>query len=189
MKKEIWKEIRGYKGLYEVSNLGRIKHLSWTKKNSLTKGISTHKEKILLPQKTRNKNRYFGYLAITLQKGGRKGTRKSCLIHRLVANSFVLNPRNKPFVNHVNGIKSDCRVENLEWCTAKENAQHAWKNKLILPPEGEKNSMAKLKEKDILNIRKIFKSDMKLQKEIMFKYKISRGYLWKIANKKSWKHI
>jgi len=97
---EIWKDIEGYKGLYQVSNLGRIKSLH---------GLS---ERIM--KQTLQK----GYLRITLLKNKKQ---KRFLSHRLVAQAFIPNPENKPQVNHIDEDKENNRVDNLEWVTAKEN--------------------------------------------------------------------
>ena len=69
----------------------------------------------------------YGYERITLSKNG---IRKSYYIHRIVAMAYIPNPNNKNFINHKNGVKTDNRVYNLEWCTQKENQQHKWKNGL-----------------------------------------------------------
>lgn len=126
---EIWKEIEGFEGKYEISNLGRIR----TVKNiqhfwSRASGEWKLEERIQETNKIRVcfKNNK-GYMRIALKN---KDKVKDYLVHRLVAKTFIPNPENKRFVNHKNGNKEDNRVENLEWCTQKENMQHAVKNGL-----------------------------------------------------------
>ena len=104
MEEEIWKPIKDYEGLYEVSNLGRVKSLNYR---------GTGKERIL-----KNTERSNGYLAIGLIKNGKT---KMFRVHRLVAEAFIPNPENKPCVDHINTIKNDNRVENLRWVTCEEN--------------------------------------------------------------------
>lgn len=116
MQNEIWKEITGYEGLYEVSNLGNVKSLE---RNIVRKDGTNYyiPERILRPCKSSK-----GYLNIGLNKNGRA---KSYKVHRLVAEAFIPNPENKLEVNHINADKTDNRVDNLEWATRKENVQHS----------------------------------------------------------------
>ena len=107
---EIWKDVVGYEGLYQVSNLGRVKSLERLDKNN-----HPVKEKIL---KQACDGVGKGYLYVNL---GRMGRGK---IHRLVAEAFIPNPYNKPEVNHIDGNTKNNRVDNLEWVTHQENCIH-----------------------------------------------------------------
>ena len=109
---EIWKDIPGYEGLYQVSDCGRIKSLNYRR---------TKQECIMKPRVAH------GYQYVKLFKDK---LRKLVKVHRLVAQVFIPNPDNKPEVNHINGIKTDNRAENLEWTTHSENQLHAYRNGL-----------------------------------------------------------
>ncbi len=116
---EVWKKIELLKGFYEISNLGRIKSISRVVNSSIQKsGFRVTKEKIK-PSQDNGK----GYLQLYVQVNNK---RMIYYTHRLVAQAFIHNPENKLEVNHINGIKSDNRVDNLEWVTRKENINHAF---------------------------------------------------------------
>lgn len=112
---EIWKDIEGYEGLYQISNLGNVLSLMYNgsiKKSILRPGLNST-----------------GYCRIVLCNG----FRKRFFIHRLVAKYFIANPKNKPCVNHKKGRKTDNRASELEWATYSENQLHAYKTGLVIP--------------------------------------------------------
>lgn len=118
MENEIWKDIKGFEGLYQVSNLGRVKSLERkvSALNNGTKCLKRINERILC-----QKTSYQGYKIVLLYNNKK---RKYCSVHRLVATAFIPNPNNKPCIDHFNCIRSDNRVSNLRWCTIKENCNN-----------------------------------------------------------------
>ena len=170
---EIWKEVKDYEGIYQVSNLGRIKSLSRLnlrgfkiKEKIIKGGIDTH-----------------GYQMINLTKDG---IRKTILVHRLVSKHYICNAFDKPDVNHKNGIKTDNRVSNLEWSTTQENVTHAYENGLCSSKTGAENGRALLNESQVLEIRQI--KNKKISK-IAIEYNVSWSCISSIINRKTWTHI
>lgn len=167
--KEVWKDIAGYEGLYQVSNRGRVKSLA---RNTTKGGILTELE-------CRN-----GYVRVQTSRGN---TREKFLIHRLVAQAFILNPKNKPQVNHIDGNKKNNNLKNLEWVTAKENTNHGMEIGSI-DIKGEKHYQQKLTEKDVLEIRHLLSRGW-TQKTIGRAFGVAEGTISKIKLRTVWKHI
>ena len=119
MTEEVWRDVKGYEGLYQVSSDGRVKSLGRTFIDKSGRK-RTVKERILKPAFDG-----WGYLIVTLCAGGK---RKNLMVHRLVCEAFNDNRDEKPEVNHINEIKTDNRACNLEWCTRRENLNHGTRN-------------------------------------------------------------
>lgn len=131
---EIWKDIEGYEGYYQISNLGRVKSL--IRKST---GTNTTKENFLNLEISKK-----GYYRASLSMNGKI---KKISLHRLIAIHFIDNPFNKKCVNHINGVRLDNRIENLEWSTYSENSKHGYvSNK-------RKNPIRKLEEWQVLEIK------------------------------------
>jgi hypothetical protein len=166
---EVWKDVKGFEGLYKVSNLGNVKRL-----------ISQRVFAERLIGRTIDK---YGYAKRVLSKDGKNNYFTE---HRLVAIAFIDNPDNKATVNHINGIKTDNRVENLEWNTTIENHQHAIDTGLK-DQKGIKHHKCKLTEEQVLEIREIGFSQTRMS--LSKKYGVSRTNILGIIRGKFWKHL
>lgn len=174
---EVWKSVKGYEWLYEVSNLGRVKGLEKVRVIG-NGGIRVYPETIF--KSCRNTK---GYCVVILRD---YGYNKTFSVHRLVAEHFIDNPNSLRQVNHKNGVKSDNRVENLEWCTYQENNAHA-KRTGLLRSEGELNYMSKLNSTQVLKIRSL--KGIKSIKELSAEYSVTKESIYNIWKFGTWKHI
>lgn len=162
---EMWKPVPEFAGWYEASDQGRIRRILG---------------KIRKPRPKRE-----GYLYVNLCVHGRIHTR---YVHRLVATTFLPNPENKPEVNHRNGIKTDNRVENLEWATISEQAHHAFETGLRESVVGSENGQSKLKESDIPEIFERHRAGLS-QPEIAKEFGVSRALISWVLLRKGWTHV
>lgn len=128
--KELFKDIEGFEGRYQVGTLGSVVSLNY---------LGTR-----MPRKLKPTKHHLGYMMVGL------GAKNLKMVHTLVAKAFIPNPENKPYVNHIDGNKANNRVSNLEWVTSKENMNHAIRTGLRDP---HKNNHQK--GKDVVNSRSV----------------------------------
>ena len=173
--KEVWADIKGFEGKYKVSTFGRV--MSLDRKVPCTEGFRKMKGRVL---------------SIRFDKDGYPRTNlsdKTVKIHRVVAETFILNLFNKKEVNHIDGDKTNNFHMNLEWVTGEENRAHQVANRLGVR-DGEENGNSKLIESQVLEIRDLFNKYKKLTYvEIGREFKVSSRTISLIVNRKIWKHI
>lgn len=164
---EIWKKVVGFEEQYEISNIGNLR--------SIDRLVDHYKGGKRLYKGTDKNLRLNkdGYFRCNLKN---EGKRYDFTIHRLVAIAFLEKPKGKDIINHINGIKTDNRVENLEWCNESENSIHAVKERLI---------KTKLTDDEALEILNSKLSNRKLASI----YGVNHTIIWRIKNKKAYKHL
>ena len=168
----IWKKIPNY-SKYEASNCGLIKTFNWK---------NTGKTAIMKPASDA-----CGYLRTMLINDF--GKTETIKVHRIIAQTFLLNEFNKSDVNHINGIKTDNSVINLEWNTRKENVQHAHKNLTWNKAKGSTIAQSKLTEKKVLEIRLKFKPRVYTRIKLAKEYNVSEACIKDILYKRTWNHL
>jgi DNA-binding transcriptional regulator YiaG len=173
---EIWKDIPEYEGIYQVSNLGNLK--SYDRIVFFNKVKALRKGKILSLRQ--NKDGYL-YTNISVDK-----KRKTIKPHRIVAKVFIQNIEKKTCVNHINGIKNDNRVENLEWVTHSENTKHAVKIGLKKGKRNGTSHFCKLDKKQVEEIRNIYLKGNISQLNLAKLFNISQSQVSRILRKENW---
>jgi hypothetical protein len=157
---EIWKDIKDYEGIYQASNFGNLRSLNYKRSGKI---------QVLKPALD-NK----GYLRTALMKSG---VLKTVKVHRVIAQTFIENLNNKPQVNHINGVKNDNTIVNLEWCDNTENQNHAIKlglTKKRIRPLNELNKKIKISDEALLSIFEEFKNGAS-KRSLAKKYNVDRG--------------
>lgn len=175
---EIWKDIEAYEGLYQVSNLGRVRSYDRVVKHG--DHFRKDKGKILAIVFTPE-----GYPKVTLSVDSK---RKHVKVHRLVAKAFLENSDPTLIVNHKDGVKKNCCVDNLEWVSYSYNVKHALENKLSME-RGETHVCAKLKDSDIPLIRKLRTEYGLKLKTIALIFGVHRVTINDIFTGRTWTHI
>jgi hypothetical protein len=178
---EIWKDIKGFEGYYQVSNHGKIKSLSRSIINS--KGIAKKlSEKILKPRPNKD-----GYVRVCLYSPSSNVDR---LIHLIVAEHFIPKVDGKHQINHINGVKHDNHVSNLEWCTPSENIRHSFDElkREVFFAKGSEHPNSKLNEEKVYAIRKALQEGVSFRK-LAKKYGVNRGSIGRIKHGLTWKHV
>lgn len=158
------KPIKGFENLYTIDSSGRVFGIKFNRYLKLQKDKD-------------------GYLHCGLCKNNKAKTYK---VHRLVAITFIPNPNNLPQVNHIDANKANNNVSNLEWSSVKDQFKHAMK--LNLMRKGEKINFSKLKEKEVIAIKKQLKRNVHYSK-IAIKYKVSPMTIWDISKNRTWRHV
>lgn len=174
---EVWRDISGYTGVYQVSNLGRVRSLDRYEKCGTF--IRKRKGKVLHQSVNRG-----GYLQLSLLKDGISHTKE---VHRLVAQAFLPNTDNLPEVNHIDCDKTNNSVDNLEWVTREENTAHALFHGL--KPKGDNHKSSKLTRKQVDWIRSHYiPNDINLgAKALAEKFSVSISTIYRIMSNNAWK--
>ncbi len=181
---EIWSDIEGYEGHYQISNLGRAR--------SVDRGMYVRQDRYTQPRWTNRKGKllkqYLDGKGYRMIRPCIFGISKTLMVHRLVAQAFVPNPEQKRVVNHLNADHLDNRAANLEWCTTKENNHHTIKLGRKPYVNGSKSLVSKLNAGQAKTIKQLLAAG-EHPLTIAKQFNISRSNVYAIKTGKTWVHI
>lgn len=172
---EIWRDVIGFEGIYQVSNYGKIRSLDRVD----ARGRKRYAKEIALSFSGD------GYGRVGLHKNKK---RYKFLVHRLVAQCFLESIEGKDEVNHIDGIKSNNHVTNLEWCNRHDNIRHSFDNNLVRRERGENLYNAKLSAEKVIEARKMYAQGVPLS-HIAKIYEVNEKTITLAIKKKSWTHV
>jgi len=177
MENDNWKDVPGYEGFYKAHKSGKVKSLEKLLPNR--SGFRKTKEIIIA-----NTDNGTGYKICSLSKNT---IRKSILLHRIIAITFLENPLNLNEVNHKDGNKLNNDADNLEWCTRQQNIDHSWKTKLNTCI-GEKHHSSILTNKKVIEIREKYASGNYSYSKLGIEYGISLFHVRDVVKRYYWNH-
>lgn len=178
---ETWKDINELQNHYQISDFGKVKR----KRRKVESKIQASGFRVITEKIKPLQNNGTGYIQLYVSINKK---RTVFYVHRLVAKYFISNPENKAQVNHINGIKNDNRIENLEWVTESENIIHSIKTGLI--KSGENKTISKLKNAQVLAIRRLYRMNPQFNRiAVARKLKVGDALIHRIIRREAWKHI
>lgn len=177
-----WRPVKNYEGIYEINNLGVVKSLSRKKYC----GHKNSKPQLTKEKYLKNKIDRLGYVRVKLSKDGKSSLK---YVHRILALSFIDNPKNKKEINHIDGNKQNNNLNNLEWTTRSKNMKHAFELGLHKAKKGEENNKAKLTKNEVKEIRRLYKKGEYTQTRLGEMFDVSSANINEIVNNKTWKEV
>lgn len=174
---EIWKPVVGWEGLYSVSNFGRVRREAWNyPRYTKPKILKAHPACRRYPKVV---------LVCTFENRGKK----TCSVHRIVAQAFVPNEEGKPQVNHIDSDVMNAHASNLEWTTQKENIQYAFEQGRKTTRKGSESNLCKINEEKVTSLYREILSGEKSLNQIAKDYGIHPSSVSAIKTKRNWKHL
>lgn len=181
---EEWRDVEGFEGFYQVSNLGRVRSLDRIVPYPNSRYVNGVGKREFLGKILKLNTNKHGYLQVTLRKNGIQTTHK---VHQLVAIAFLKKPDFRCVVNHKNSKRDDNQVDNLEWCTQQQNLMHAAEKGAMSRFENSHNNTTITKE-TVLQIRKLYEGGQKII-TIANSYNLKHNHVESIVKRRTWRHL